>query len=329
MLRISAVGWVHPAELLTDELLNRAGQVPSDAQRALQWGMRHRYTVAARSFLGEERIIGAAEMRRRFSETVEPLVQMAVDAAKTAIERAGISIDEVGMVLGDTATPIETIPAYASLVAGKLGIKVPAYDVTGITGALPLQIETLGAWRDESISPYTLLVSGNTPTPYLSFAEGDECSWVLSDGAGGAIIEKTSDDRGLIIEDARYMRARSGEGATEEIYGLIKGSGEPSGAALDLVQDLSEEMLIEGVTSWIIATPTLRSAHAVGEMLGGKEDTICWCADEGFSFGSTLYRGAEMLLQDAEWRDRALLCAVGPDGGVGIVLVRRAGEKRN
>jgi hypothetical protein len=324
MLRIAAVGWVHPAELLTDELLNRAGQVPSDAQRALQWGMRHRYTVASRSFLREGGIISAAEMKQRFSETVDPLVQMAVDAAKIAIERAGISIDDVGMVLGDTATPIETIPAFAALVAGKLGIKVPAYDVTGITGALPLQIENLRAWRDEAIAPHTLLVSGNTPTPYLSFAEGDECSWILSDGAGAAIIEKTSDECGVIIEGARYMRARSEEGAAEEIYGLIRGGGEPSGAALDLIQDLSDELHIEGVTSWIIATPTLRSAHAVGEMLGGKEDTICWCADEGFSFGSTLYRGAEMLLQDTEWREKALLCAVGPDGGVGIVLVRRA-----
>lgn len=327
MLHISAVGWIHPGEVLTDEMLNRAGRVPSEAQRALQWGMRHRYTVGTPSFFAEKGAVTPADMKRRFSVMGEPLVQMAVDAAKVALEGAGIRVDEVGMVLGDTATPIETIPAFAALVASRLGIKVPAYDVTGITAALPLQVETLLAWREDVVSPYTLIVSGNAPTPYLSFAEGDECSWVLSDGAGAAVIGKIPLGHGVVIEKARYVRARSVEGAEEEIYGLIRGSGEPSGPTLDLVQDISDELLIEDITSWVIATPTLRSALAVGEMLGGKEDTICWCADEGFSFGSTLYRGAQMLLQDREWSGRALLCAVGPDGGVGVVRVRRSEDE--
>lgn len=324
MLRIVSVGWVHPEGVLTEELLARGGVVPSEEQRSLQWGIRHRHSVCDKPFAPVDGPLTPEQMKERFSVTAEPLVAMAVEAAKIAMSRAGITAEQIGIVLGDTATPIETIPAFAALVAGRLGVKVPAYDVTGITAALPLQLQTLLGWREDVVPQYSLLLSANTPTPYLSYASGDECSWVMSDAAGAVIIEKTSEERGVIVESARYRRTGAGVSAVEEIYGLIRGEVEPSGATLDLVQELSDEVTLLGLSSWVVASPTLRSGHAIDEMFGGTGDTLCWCGDEGFSLGSTLYRGLETLLKDGEWREGALLCAVGPDGGVGVVRVRKA-----
>lgn len=324
MLRIASVGWVHPEGVLSEEVLARVGAIPSEEQRALQWGIRHRHSVCDKPFPPVAGALTPEQMKQRFAVTTAPLVDMAVEAAKIAMSRAGIAPDQVGIVLGDTATPIETIPAFAALVAGRLGVKVPAYDVTGITAALPLQLQTLLGWREDVVPQYSLLVSANTPTPYLSYATGDECSWVMSDAAGAVIVEKTSEERGVIVESARYRRTGAGVSAVEEVYGLIRGEAEPSGATLDLVQDLSDEVSLIGLSSWIVASPTLRSGHAIDEMLGGTGDTLCWCGDEGFSLGSTLFRGLETLLNDSEWTEGALLCAVGPEGGAGVVRVRRA-----
>lgn len=324
MLRIVSVGWVHPEGMLSEEVLAQGGAVPSEEQKALQWGIRHRHSVCDKPFEPVSGVLTPEQMKERFAVTAEPLVAMAVEAAKIAMTRAGITAEQTGIVLGDTATPIETIPAFAALVAGRLGVKVPAYDVTGISAALPLQLQTLLGWREEMVPQYSLLVSANTPTPYLSYAMGDECSWVMSDSAGAVVVEKTSEEGGVIIESARYRRTGAGVSAVEEIYGLIRGEVEPSGATLDLVQELSDEVSLQGLSSWVVASPTLRSGHVIDEMFGGTGDTLCWCGDEGFSLGSTLYRGLEALLSDDQWEGGALLCAVGPDGAVGVVRVRRA-----
>jgi hypothetical protein len=262
---------------------------------------------------------------------------MGVESVKIALERASLVAEDIGMVIGDTATPIETIPAFASLVAEKLGIKVPAYDITGLSASLPLQIQTLNSWKSEVVPRYSVLVSSNTPTPYLSFSENDDCSWVFSDGAGAVILENTTERVGLVVEDACYSRVPETVGALEEIYGLFRGEAEPLGPSLDIVQDLSDRFDLEDVGSWVVATPTLRSGRVVGEMLGANQENLFWCADEGFSLGSTLYRGLDILLKEGQLqsnnvtvsfrekgvfeRKGALLCAVGPDGGVGIVKI--------
>jgi hypothetical protein len=323
MFRIASVGWVHPRGVITDDVLAKVGITPSEDQRLLQRGIRHRYTVCPQPFISRNGEVTPEQMKERFAVTAEPLVEMAVEAARIALQRAGVTVDDIGFVLGDSATPIETIPAFAALVAGRLGAKVPAYDVTGISGAIPLQLQTLLGWREEVVAPITLLVSANTPSAYLSYAEGDESSWVLGDSAGAMIVEKTKERRGVIVEDARFRRVGAGVSAAEEIYGLIRGQVEPSGALLDLIQELSDEISLEGLSSWIIASPTLRSGHAIDEMLGGSGDTFCWCGDEGFSFGSTLFRGVERLLNDAEWSGKALICALGPDGAVGVARLAR------
>ena len=69
--------------------------------------------------------------RRHFSEN-ESASDMAVKAAKNAIEDAGINVQDIDLVIVTTVTPDMMFPSTACLLQAKLGIRnnIPCFDIS-------------------------------------------------------------------------------------------------------------------------------------------------------------------------------------------------------
>ncbi len=119
--------------------------------------------------------------------TVNPS-ELGAQAARIAIQRAGIEVEEIGLVLGDCGTSIQPTPAEAQRVAGRLGLKVPAYDVTGLTGALALHLQNLSQWKLERVPRYVLFIYVNTPSIFTAYDKWEGGGFFFGDCAAAMIV---------------------------------------------------------------------------------------------------------------------------------------------
>lgn len=121
---------------------------------------------------------------------------LGIEAAKLALEQAGIRAEQLGLVLGDNATPHQTTPSEAQRVAGALGLKVNAFDMTAGTPSLAVMLEYLNNCQSSRLPEYILLVSSNTPTQRV---EGvGIADQLVGDVAGAAVISTKSGSRGTL-----------------------------------------------------------------------------------------------------------------------------------
>ncbi len=132
-------------------------------------------------------------------------------AAKIAIAQAGISADQLGLVIGDCSTPWQTTPSEGQRVADRLGLKVPSYDIGG-GGLVPQHLASLSRWRIDRTPEYILLVSGSTPTSRINFEKGGDERWHFCDAAAACVV--SSKHRGkLTVLDAESAFHGKAEGS--------------------------------------------------------------------------------------------------------------------
>ena len=187
-LHILGIGSYVPEQKIDDSTLSSWGLIkPADSQTPSK-----RRTSVDISYLAETK---NRDIRDTLTKLSCSCTDMGERAALQAIERANISLDQMGLVDADCATPVELTPAESQRVAGRLGLKVPAYDLYSTSGIMPNHLSIISAWKEERIPPYVLCVSTNAPTQRVNYATGDE-AWYYSDGAVACVIS-TQDKRGL------------------------------------------------------------------------------------------------------------------------------------
>ncbi len=274
---------------------------------------------------GEELRVGPGDrhqqIKERFARTLSPMVDLPLEAARVALAAADLEVSEIAFVFGDTTTPIETIPALAALVAGKLGLKIPAYDVTGLTASLPLQLQTLLGWREERRPTNSLLFSSNVITPFCTYGEPAQLAWGLSDEAGAAIVG--SGPRmtgGAEVEYARFERTGAAVQLVEGVYSFLSGTITPADAGLDLLQDMMDD-LSEQIDELYVISPTSVSAEAVVDIIGAGASAQRWACPDGFSFGASSYKALQGAMSQP---GRKVICTLGPDGTVGLIQIHVA-----
>lgn len=113
---------------------------------------------------------------------------LGVAAARNALSAAGLTMDQVGLVIGTTSTPYQTCPSEAQRITGKLGVKIPCYDIIGGLAAVPLYIETLMSWKLDRIPQYVLCVFTDTPTQHIKYSAESLEPFVFGDAASAMVL---------------------------------------------------------------------------------------------------------------------------------------------
>jgi 3-oxoacyl-[acyl-carrier-protein] synthase-3 len=203
---IIGAGAAYPDTELTNEFLQSLGLGLTEDERCVlsRLGIHSRRTTLPLEYIASTKnldVVGA-----RTQATLSP-TELGVRAARQALERAGITIEQVGLVIADSATPYQTCPAEAHRIAGAFGVKVASYDIVGGSGAIPLYLEMLSTWKPERIPEYVLCVSTNTPSQQVSFADPSLSAYVFGDAAAAVVLSTRHTGKLRVVDS--YLRKQS------------------------------------------------------------------------------------------------------------------------
>ncbi|MCR5880347.1 beta-ketoacyl-ACP synthase III [Phenylobacterium sp. J367] len=133
----------------------------------------------------------------------EPVSDLAVAAARVALERAGKTPDDVDLIIVATTTPDLTFPATAAIVQRKLGCPVGiAFDVQAVCSGFVYALSVADGFVARGRSKCALVIGADAMTRLMDWNDRGTCV-LFGDGAGAVVVEPmegegTADDRGLI-----------------------------------------------------------------------------------------------------------------------------------
>jgi 3-oxoacyl-[acyl-carrier-protein] synthase-3 len=139
---------------------------------------------------------------RRFIErTGIGASDLAVPAAKMAVERAGREMSDVDMIIFATLSPDVCFPGSGCLLGDKLGLPgIPALDVRNQCCGFLYGLSVADAWVRTGSYKNILLIGAEVHSTGLEFTErGRDVAVLFGDGAGAALIgESDDDDKGVL-----------------------------------------------------------------------------------------------------------------------------------
>ena len=135
---------------------------------------------------------------RRFAKSDESTSDLAVSAARKAIHNAGISLDQIDLVIVATITPDMAFPSTACQIQHKLGLrKIASFDLeaacSGFLYALDVADAMLGSGRYET----ALVVGAEKMSSIMDWEDRTTCV-LFGDGAGAAVLSRKGNGPSLL-----------------------------------------------------------------------------------------------------------------------------------
>jgi 3-oxoacyl-[acyl-carrier-protein] synthase-3 len=123
---------------------------------------------------------------------------LALHAAKTALERAGKTERDIDAIVFATLSPDYFFPGSGVLLQHKLGIPgVPALDVRNQCSGFLYSLSIADAWIRSGVYGHVLVVGAEVHSTGLEFSErGREVTVLFGDGAG-AVLLGPGEERGI------------------------------------------------------------------------------------------------------------------------------------
>ncbi|MBS0409247.1 MAG: ketoacyl-ACP synthase III [Proteobacteria bacterium] len=182
MLRsaVTGVGGYLPTEEVTNDDLAKIVDT-SDAWIIERTGIRRRYRAPEG--------VGTSDL--------------AVEAARKALDAAGRTAAEVDLIIVATTTPDLTFPAVAAMVQRKLGAPVGiAFDVQAVCSGFVYALAVADGFVARGTAKCALVIGAETMTRLMDWTDRGTCV-LFGDGAGAVVLEPmegqgTLDDRGIL-----------------------------------------------------------------------------------------------------------------------------------
>ena len=135
---------------------------------------------------------------RRIAAEGEQTSDMAAKAALKAIEQAGISPEEIDMILVATATPDMLFPATACFVQVKIGAKNAAcMDISAACAGFLYGVEIAQQFITTHAYNTVLVIGAEKLTSITNWDDRNSCV-LFGDGAGAAILRHRGGTHGVI-----------------------------------------------------------------------------------------------------------------------------------
>lgn len=123
---------------------------------------------------------------------------MAFEAAKQAIQDAGITAEEIDLILVATVTPDTPFPSVACRIQERLGAKkAAAMDVSAACAGFMYGIVTAKQFIETEVYKYVLVVGVEKLSKVTDWSDRNTAV-LFGDGAGATIIGPVSENRGIL-----------------------------------------------------------------------------------------------------------------------------------
>lgn len=135
---------------------------------------------------------------RHFSSEDQTTSDMVVEASKRAIEDAGITPDEIDLIIVGTISGDNAYPSAANWVQKKLGIKpIPSFDIGAACSGFLYGLIIADSLMKAGAAKRILLAGSESMTKIMNWEDRNTCV-LFGDGAGAVILGPTEADRGVL-----------------------------------------------------------------------------------------------------------------------------------
>jgi 3-oxoacyl-[acyl-carrier-protein] synthase-3 len=227
---ITGVGSYVPEKILTNADLEKMVET-SDEWITTRTGIKERRIAAADEFTSD----------------------LATKAALRAMEMAGVTAEQIDLIIVASITPDMPFPNTACLVQQKLGARrVPAFDIeaacSGFLYALEVGQNFITARTFETV----LIIGAEKLSAITNWKDRNTCV-LFGDGAGAAILQNRPDSHGLLTT------ALGADGARADLLSM-PGGGSRCPASAQTVQDGLHFLRMDGKETFKYAVQAMCSA---------------------------------------------------------------------
>lgn len=148
-------------------------------------------------------------LERRHAVEGQATSDLACEAARRAFKNAGVDPAEVDLLVVGTFTPDYLCPSTACLVQDKLGLDVPAFDVSAACSGFLYAMVTAAQYVATGNSQMALVIGADVNSRIVDPNE-KKIFPLFGDGAGAVLIAKGDDHQGLLC----YQMGADGSGGS-------------------------------------------------------------------------------------------------------------------
>jgi 3-oxoacyl-[acyl-carrier-protein] synthase-3 len=135
---------------------------------------------------------------RRIGGKGEKTYQLATQAAKKALAAAGVTPEELGLIVVGTISSHMLMPSSACFVQKELGAKNAfAYDLNAACSGFLYGLDLADKYIQADHSMKVLVIGAETLSSRLNWEDRNTCI-LFGDGAGAAVFGHSDSDRGII-----------------------------------------------------------------------------------------------------------------------------------
>ena len=125
---------------------------------------------------------------------------LGLEAAKRAIEAAGLQAADIDLIIVATSTPDMVFPSAACILQHKLGIAgCPAFDIQAVCSGFIYALTVADAMIKTGTASKALVVGAEVFSRILDFSDRTTCV-LFGDGAGAVVLE-ASETPGILASD--------------------------------------------------------------------------------------------------------------------------------
>lgn len=158
---------------------------------------------------------------RHIAAADEKTSDLAAAAAQQALQAAGVSAEDIDLIIVATATPDMQFPATATIVQQKLGIHgCPAFDVQAVCAGFMYALTTANAYIKSGMAKNALVIGAEIFSRIVDWQDRRTCV-LFGDGAG-AVVLGASEEAGILHS---ILRADGRYGHLLQVPGQIADGG--------------------------------------------------------------------------------------------------------
>jgi 3-oxoacyl-[acyl-carrier-protein] synthase-3 len=137
---------------------------------------------------------------RHFAADHQGCSDLATEAARQALDAAGLSAQDIDLIVVATSTPDMVFPSVATMVQHKLGASgCPAFDVQAVCSGFIYALSVADAMIQSGSAKRALVIGAEVFSRILDFKDRTTCV-LFGDGAGAVVLE-ASEQPGILATD--------------------------------------------------------------------------------------------------------------------------------
>ena len=242
----------------------------------------------------DEWIVERTGIRSRYlAGDGETTASLATDAARRALEHAGVDPLEIGLIVLATATPDQTFPSSATKVQAALGIPdCIAFDVHAVCTGFLYALSVADSMLRSGNAGKALVIGAETFSRILDWEDRATCV-LFGDGAGALVLSAEETEGGILATrlhaDGRHndlLFVDGGPSTTGTVGKLrMKGREVFRHAVVNLADVLNEVLEASGLSAadvdWVVPhQANARILDATARKLGLPPEKVVVTVDE-------------------------------------------------